>query len=181
MIGSYRSYPSRLRLVGFLSGFGLAMFYVGVLEAWNTITSIAGLLSIFFMTYVVISGLRAEAAQESEDADMLNAVDQLADRCEIALGRLVDMTSSPYNDHVYTILGQLATNMSLFARQYSRYLKSDALDDVNEAEEAIARAQISDIGGVEDCIGILRGRITKIRKGIRELNDSRLLAARRKF
>ncbi len=133
------------------------------------------------MVYVLNAGVKAEAAQKSEDEDALKAVGQLIDRCEFALIRIVDMTTLSHDHRVYTVLNQLATNMSIFARQYSRYLESESLDDVNEAEIAIADAQISNIEDLGDHVGLLRERIAKIRDGVRDVNDPRLLDARRKF
>ena len=170
--GSIRS-PGR-RLITFLSTFGAAMLSLWALGVWGAATLTAGLLSMMFTAYLLVSGLRAEAAQKSEDVDVIDDIGALIDRCEFAIGQIAAIVESRPDARVYTILAQLAANLSIIARQYRRYLKSESLVDVNGA-------QVSGVKDVGRCVNLLRERTKKIRAGVRDVDDARLMDSRRRF
>jgi len=176
-----RPYTAPRSLV-FLCGIGAAAFYIWVLSAWHVVTFVSGLLSIFFMLYVFVSAMAFERAQRSEDADAIRDIHRLVNRCERAVDVMAGMVGSyPYDERAIVVLQQLGANMARFTSAYRRYLKDEAAADASEAEHATLLAQISGIENIEGYVAPMRERITRIRVGTRDVDDPRLVNARRRI
>lgn len=166
----------------FLSGFGVASFYLWVISAWSMVTLVSGLLSIFFMLYVFMSSIASERAQRLEDADAIRDVRRLVNRCGLVVNAIERMLElNPDDKRVTVALQQLGASMARFTAGYRRYIKDEAAADAGEAEHAALLAQISGIGDVAGYMTLMRERIARIRNGTRDVDDPRLVAARRKI
>lgn len=170
------------RSLVFLCGFGVAAFYLWVLNAWNVATLASGLMSFFFMLYVFVSAIASERAQRLEDSDAIKDVQRLVRRCELAVKVVEDlMGGHPHDERVLVALRHLGTSMARFTSAYRRYLKDEAAADAGEAEHAILIAQVAGASAVEGCAVQMSARIARIKAGIRDVDDPRLVAARRRL
>lgn len=170
------------RSLVFLCGFGAVTFYLWVLGVWNVVAFVSGLLSTFFMLYVFMSAMASERAQRLEDVDAIDEVLRLVRRSEQAVAILESMAAKrPNDERALVILRQLGANMARFTSGYRRYLKDDAAVAAGEAENAMLLAQVSGVGNIAGHIAPMRERIAGIRGGMRDVDDPRLVAARRKI
>lgn len=170
------------RSLAFLCGFGAVTFYLWVLSVWSVVALASSLLSTFFMLYVFLSAMASERAQRLEDDDAIKEVLRLVKRCRQAVEVMENMIANRQNDEkTLVILRQLGANMARFTSGYRRYLKDDAAANAGEAESAILLAQASGTGDIAGYIAPMRARISGIEAGMRDVDDPRLVAARRKI
>lgn len=170
------------RSLVFLCGFGAAAFYLWVLSALNIVTLASGLLSIFFMLYVLMAARASELAQRLEDSDAIDDMQRLVRKCELAMEVIRDlMNSHPHDERVLVVFRHLGTSMGRFTSTYRRYITDDAAADAGEAEHATLLAQVAGASAVEGYIAPMRVRIARIKAGIRDVDDPRLVAARRRI
>ncbi|MDD9818174.1 MAG: hypothetical protein OXU61_08605 [Gammaproteobacteria bacterium] len=107
---------------------------------------------------------------------------RLVNRCGLVVNAIERMLElNPDDKRVTVALQQLGASMARFTAGYRRYIKDEAAADAGEAEHAALLAQISGIGDVAGYMTLMRERIARIRNGTRDVDDPRLVAARRKI